>query len=170
MSFSSQSKNHTGQAEDASLDTQSIASQAVVNVSYLSFALGVPTSLFFTLLYHRFVSDEASNIVFFHLSVAITGLAALIELSVEPFFAVVQQHMLYEKRAVVEMPAAFLRSAVTSAAFIYGSRANYNLGVIPFALGHLVYSLALLSGYYWVLLKGQDNTQFSFLLTRVQSR
>ncbi|OQD79525.1 hypothetical protein PENANT_c049G00187 [Penicillium antarcticum] len=136
MSSSTKSKSQPGQAND----TESLASQAVVNVSYLSLALGIPATLFFTILYQRFVSDEASKIAFFHLSVAITGLAALIELSIEPFFAVVQQHMLYEKRATVEMPAAFLRSFVTSVAFIYSSRANYNPGVVPFALGHLVYS------------------------------
>ncbi|KAJ5757849.1 uncharacterized protein N7511_006543 [Penicillium nucicola] len=169
MSSSLKNKDHTGQANNASVHTQSLASQVVVNVSYLSLALGVPATLFFTILYQRFVSNEASNIAFFHFSVVVTALAALIELSIEPFFAVVQQHMLYEKRAAVEMPAAFLRSAVTSVAFIYSSRANYNLGVVPFALGHLVHSLTLLSGYSLVLLTGPNNKHFSFLLTRVQS-
>ena len=62
VSSSSKSNNH-GQA-DASLDMQCMASQAVVNVSYLSLGLGVPATLFFTILYQRFVSDEASNIAF----------------------------------------------------------------------------------------------------------
>lgn len=151
------------------VETQSVASQAVVNVSYLSFVLGVPASLLFTMLYQRVVSQEASSTPLFNSSVMITGAASLLELSIEPFFAVVQQHMLYEKRAAVEMPAAFLRSAVTSSVFIYASRANYQFGVLPFALGHLSYSLALLCGYSLALLRG-PRTGFSFMLTRVKSR
>lgn len=151
------------------VETQSAASQTVVNVSYLSFVLGVPASLLFTMLYQRFVSQEASSTPLFNYSVMITGAASLLELSIEPFFAVVQQHMLYEKRAAVEMPAAFLRSAVTSSVFIYTSRANYHLGVLPFALGHLGYSVALICGYSLALLRG-PRTGFSFMLTRVKPR
>jgi len=156
--------------DDATIEPQSVASQAVVNVSYLSLVLGVPASLIFTVLYQRFVPEEASKTAFFNYSVMITGAASLLELSIEPFFAVVQQHMLYEKRAAVEMPAAFLRSVVTSSIFIYASRVNYHLGVLPFALGHLSYSLALICGYSLALLKGPRTRGFSFLLTRVKSR
>lgn len=151
-------------------DSHSVASQAVVNVSYLSLALGIPSSLLFTVLYQRFVPEEASKTAFFYHSVILIGAASLMELSIEPFFSVVQQHMLYEKRAAVEMPAAFLRSAVTSFAFIYASQVNYDLGVLPFALGHLSYSLALICGYSLALLRGANSTRFSFLLTRIQSR
>jgi oligosaccharide translocation protein RFT1 len=158
------------QTDDATIETQSVASQAVVNVSYLSLVLGVPASLVFTMLYQRLVPEEASTTAFFTYSVMITGAASLLELSIEPFFAVVQQHMLYEKRAAVEMPAAFLRSAITSSVFIYASRVNYHLGVLPFALGHLGYSLALICGYSMSLLKDPNTKGFSFLLARVKSR
>lgn len=166
---SSPDKKYSLEADAIAMDSQSVASQAVVNVSYLSLALGIPSSLIFAMLYQRFVPDEASETAFFYHSVILIGAAALMELSIEPFFSVVQQHMFYEKRAVVEMPAAFLRSAVTSSAFIYASRVNYDLGVLPFALGHLSYSLALIFGYSLALLRGTDTTQFSFLLTRIQS-
>ncbi|CAG8304097.1 unnamed protein product [Penicillium salamii] len=154
--------------EQDAVETQSVASQAVVNVSYLSFVLGIPASVIFTMLYQRVVPEEASMTAFFNYSVMVTGVASLLELSIEPFFAVVQQHMLYEKRAAVEMPAAFLRSAVTSSIFIYASRANYQFGVLPFALGHLSYSVALLCGYSLALLGG-PRKGFSFMLTRVRS-
>ncbi|CAI7639099.1 unnamed protein product [Penicillium glandicola] len=157
------------EVDAATTDSHSVASQAVVNVSYLSLALGIPSSLMFTMLYQRFVPEEASNTAFFYHSVVLIGAASLMELSIEPFFSIVQQHMLYEKRAAVEMPAAFLRSAVTSFAFVYASQVNYDLGVLPFALGHLSYSLALICGYSLVLLRGANTAQFSFLLTRIQS-
>ncbi|CAG8008080.1 unnamed protein product [Penicillium nalgiovense] len=158
------------ESDTVAADSHSVASQAVVNVSYLSLALGIPSSLMFTMLYQRFVPEEASNTAFFYHSVLLIGAASLMELSTEPFFSVVQQHMLYEKRAAVEMPAAFLRSAVTSFAFIYASQVNYDLGVLPFALGHLSYSLALVCGYSLVLPRGSNTTRFSFLLTRIQTR
>ncbi|KAJ5177482.1 uncharacterized protein N7500_000181 [Penicillium coprophilum] len=154
----------------ATTTAPSVASQAAVNVSYLSLALGIPSSLIFTMLYQRFVPEEASKTAFFYPSVILIGVASLMELSIEPFFSVIQQHMLYEKRAAVEMPAAFLRSAVTSSTFIYASQVNYDLGVLPFALGHLSYSLALICGYSLALLRGTNTTRFSFLLTRMQSR
>ncbi|KAJ5782192.1 hypothetical protein N7457_003966 [Penicillium paradoxum] len=167
---SSDSKKLSHESDAASTDTLSVASQTVVNVSYLSLALGIPASLMFTMLYRHFVSVEASNVAFFYHSVIMIGAASLMELSIEPFFSVVQQHMLYEKRAAVELPATFLRSAVTCSAFIYASRFDYDLGVLPFALGHLIYSLALIFGYSLALLKGPKTNRFSFLLTRIQSR
>ncbi|KAJ9483787.1 hypothetical protein VN97_g9605 [Penicillium thymicola] len=166
---SSPDKNSSIETDAVVTDSQSVASQAVVNVSYLSLALGIPSSLMFAMLYQRFVPEEASETAFFHHSVILIGAAALMELGIEPFFSVVQQHMFYEKRAVVEMPAAFLRSAVTSSTFIYASQVNYDLGVLPFALGHLSYSLALICGYSLALLRGTNTTRFSFLLTRIQS-
>ncbi|KAJ5121191.1 uncharacterized protein N7515_009152 [Penicillium bovifimosum] len=150
-------------------EKQSVMSQTVVNVSYLSLVLGIPASLMFAMMYLRVVPEEASNIAFFYPSVILTGAASLMELTIEPFFSVVQQHMLYETRAAVEMPAAFLRSAVTSLTFIHASRVGRNLGVLPFALGHLSYSLALVCGYSLALLNRPSTGRFSFLLTRVQS-
>ena len=158
------------ESDTVAADPHSVASQAVVNVSYLSLALGIPSSLMFTMLYRRFVPEEASNTAFFYHSVILIGAASLVELSTEPFFSVVQQHMLYEKRAAVEMPAAFLRSAVTSFAFIYASHVDYDLGVLPFALGHLSYSLALVCGYSLALPRRANATRFSFLLRRIQTR
>ncbi|QQK43850.1 RFT1 [Penicillium digitatum] len=168
--FSPDNKKISLEADFEVTDSQSVASQAVVNVSYLSLALGIPASLMFTMLYQCLVPEEASNTAFFYHSVILIGASSLMELSIEPFFSVVQQHMLYEKRAAVEMPAAFLRSAVTSSAFICASQVNHDLGVLPFALGHLSYSLALICGYSLVLLRGTNTTRFSFSLTRIQSR
>ncbi|KAF3401608.1 Oligosaccharide translocation protein RFT1 [Penicillium rolfsii] len=151
------------------LDQLAISSQSVVNVSYLSLCLGLPFTILMTLLYQYFAPAQAIDTPFFQASVAVTGLASLLELCIEPFFAVIQQRMWYEKRAAVEMPAAFLRSLVTCSSFLIASRINQPAGALPFALGHLSYSIALLCGYCWALLRGAGERRFTFLLTKIRS-
>lgn len=157
-------------SKDATRNTESIASQSVVNVSYLSIFLGVPITILFTILYRRFAPVQASETDFFGTSVVVTGLASLLELSTEPFFAVVQQRMWYEKRAAVEMPAVFLKSLATCSTFLYASRTSQDLGALPFALGHLSYSLALVCGYCLTFLPGSSDRQFSFGLAKLETR
>lgn len=164
------SRQGTKQAESASQDGQSEASQSVVNVSYLSLLLGFPSAIIFTMLYERLAPRQALGTPFFRESVLVTGMASFMELSIEPFFAVVQQHMWYEKRAAVEMPAAFLKSLTTCCAFLYASRTRQDAGALPFALGHLTYSIALVFGYCFSLLWAADERRFSFLPTRIRSR
>lgn len=149
---------------------QLISSQSVVNVSYLSFLLGIPCAIVFTMFYERLAPVQVLETPFFKSSVAISGLASLMELSTEPFFAVIQQHMWYEKRAAVEMPAAFLKSFTTCFSFLYAFRTNRDVGALPFALGHLSYSIALVSGYCMSLLGSADDKGFSFLPARIRSR
>lgn len=149
---------------------QSVPSQTVVNVSYLSFLVGVPCAIAFTLFYERLAPVQALETPFFKITVAISGFASLVELSTEPFFAVVQQHMWYEKRAAVEMPAAFLKSLTTCSAFLYAFRTNRDAGALPFALGQLIYSISLFLGYCRSLLQGSKHNRFSFLPARIRSR
>ncbi|KAJ6092890.1 hypothetical protein N7486_008179 [Penicillium sp. IBT 16267x] len=144
-------------------EIQSTASQSVVNVSYLSLCLGVPSTILLTMLYQHFAPEQALEVPFFEISVVITGAAALLELSVEPFFAIVQQHMWYEKRAAVEMPAAFIKSLATCLAFFYASQTGRQAGILPFAIGHLSYSMTLIAGYCLSLLPRASERRFSFL-------
>lgn len=149
---------------------QSVPSQSVVNVSYLSILVGVPTMAVFTILYQRLAPAQASESSLFSTSVIVTGLASLLELSIEPFFAVVQQHMWYKKRAAVEMPATFLKSLATCSIFLHASRAGRDIGALPFAVGHLCYSLTLICGYCVSLLPNASERGFSFLPARIRSR
>lgn len=167
---STSNRQGSKQADSTSRDGQSEASQSVVNVSYLSPLLGVPSAIIFTLLYERLAPRQALGVSFFRESVLVTGIASLMELSIEPFFAVVQQHMWYDKRAAVEMPAAFLKSLTTCCAFIYASRTGQSAGALPFALGHLAYSVALIFGYCFSLLRSTNERHFSFLPARIRSR
>lgn len=144
-------------------DIQSTASQSVVNVSYLSPFLGVPSTILLTMLYQYFAPKQAQEVPFFGISMIITGIAALLELSVEPFFAIVQQRMWYEKRAAVEMSAAFIKSLATCSAFFYASQTAQQAGILPFAIGHLSYSVTLVGGYCFSLLPRASERRFSFL-------
>ncbi|KAB8263729.1 Rft protein-domain-containing protein [Aspergillus pseudonomiae] len=147
---------------------QTISSQSVVNMSYLSISMGVPSALIFATLYTQFASREVSETPFYLVGVAITTVASLMELCVEPFFAVVQQYTLYKKRAIVETAAAFMKSLTVCGLFSWSSWKDQDLGVLPFALGYLCYSLSLICGYYLTIPKLTSRWQFSLLLTKIR--
>ncbi|KAB8230546.1 Rft protein-domain-containing protein [Aspergillus alliaceus] len=152
------------------IQPQTTESQSVVNMSYLSLSMGVPSALIFATLYIRFASQEVSETPFYHVGVAITTIASLMELCVEPFFAVVQQYMLYKKRAIVETAAAFIKSLAVCGLFTWASWSSRDLGVLPFALGYFCYSLALISGYFLTIPKLTSQWRFSLLLTQISPR
>lgn len=151
-------------------EAQSIASQSVVNVSYLCFGVGIPLVLICTPFYFHFVPKEISEQPSFQVSLIMTGIASLLELGVEPFFAVVQQRMLYRTRAIVETSAALMKSLSVCGMFIWAAWASYDIGVLPFALGYLSHSLTLICGYSITMLKVASENHFSFLLTPIKPR
>ncbi|KAL4889737.1 Rft protein-domain-containing protein [Aspergillus ambiguus] len=146
-----------------------IASQSVVNMSYLSIGMGIPLSMAFAASYTRLASEEVSQAPFYRLSVAVTTVATLLELLTEPLFAIVQQYMLYKNRAAVEMGAALIKSLSVCTLFFWASWSGYNIGVLPFALGYLCHSLTLIGGYYLVASKVTKEHKFSLLLTKIPS-
>jgi oligosaccharide translocation protein RFT1 len=78
--------------------------------------------------------------------------------------------MLYKTRATVEMAAAFVKSLTTCGLFIWASWNGTNVGILPFALGHLSYALVLLCGYSVALSDAASRWHFSFLLSRIRTR
>lgn len=161
---SGKASSHEAWVED------SIASQSVVNVSYLSLSMGIPLAMALSGFYVHFASERVSEIPYYHAGVATTAVASLLELGVEPFFAVVQQRMLYKKRAVVEMSAAFMKSLVVCGTFIWASRTDRDAGVFPFALGYFCHSVVLICGYIITMPSVASKGNFSFLPTRLKSR
>ncbi|KAJ5988250.1 hypothetical protein N7481_003460 [Penicillium waksmanii] len=160
---SSSTNDNDKDNRDTDSDKQSLASQSVVNVSYLSLFLGVIFTAGLTWFYKHFAPEQAHNTPFFNQSVTVTGLASLLELTIEPFFAVIQQRMWYEKRAAVELPAAFLKSLVTCSTFFYASRQGHDVGPLPFALGYLAYSTALIFGNNSEYISGLFSRRLTFL-------
>lgn len=161
---SAQTSSHEAWVED------SIASQSVVNVSYLSLGMGIPLAMALSGFYVYFAPERVSEMPYYHAGVATTAVASLLELGVEPFFAVVQQRMLYKKRAAVEMSAAFMKSLVACGMFIWASRIDWDVGVFPFALGYFCHSLVLICGYVITMSSVASKGKFSFLPTRLKSR
>ncbi|KAL2802286.1 Rft protein-domain-containing protein [Aspergillus granulosus] len=150
-------------------ESQAISSQSVVNMSYLSIVMGVITATAFGAFYVRFASEEVLETPLYHRSVTFTAFAALIELSSEPFFAVVQQYMLYKKRAAVEICAAFVKSLVTCGVSIWAVWTGHSLGVLPFALGYLSYSTMIFCGYFLATIHLSRVSHFSILLSCIES-
>ncbi|OJJ43325.1 hypothetical protein ASPZODRAFT_136554 [Penicilliopsis zonata CBS 506.65] len=147
----------------------SSATQSVINISYLSIVLGVPLSLLATKFYTHFVLAEILHEHSTKSSLFITGIGSLIELSAEPFFAVIQQHGLYKTRALVETVAAFTKSFSICGIVMWSSWAGYDVGVIPFAAGYLGYSLAIICGYSITMLGIATERRFSFLPSKIKS-
>lgn len=159
-----------GQQEREQAQDVSRSSQTVVNMSYLAIALGILLSGFLGICYHSWATTETAEVPFFYQSVQLVGFSCIIELGTEPFFAVVQQRMLYKERAAVEMTAAFVRSFVTCGFTVWTSWKGWYTGVLPFGLGYLAFACALLSGYSWQMLTRDKTRAFSFWLTPIQAR
>lgn len=164
-------KNEVSPREDqARRKAQATSSQSIVNMSYLGIGMGIVAATIFSAFYLYFASDEVSEMPCYHMSVAATAIASVVELGSEPFFVVIQQHMLYSRRAAVEICAAFFKSLVTCGISIWGVNFGYSLGPLPFALGYLSYALAAFCGYFLVALQLSSDWHFSLLPSRVGPR
>ncbi|KAL4874196.1 hypothetical protein BDV12DRAFT_182023 [Aspergillus spectabilis] len=161
-------KNAVSTSDEQKNGVQAKVSQSIVNMSYLSIVMGFMVALASAAFYVHFAPNEVSETPYYHASVAVTAGAALIELGSEPSFAVVQHYMLYSKRAAVEISAAFLKSLIISGISIWATRGDHSLGVLPFALGHLSYSVILLCGYSIAAIYQPGGWQFSLLLSRIR--
>ncbi|KAK4151223.1 oligosaccharide translocation protein RFT1 [Chaetomidium leptoderma] len=149
-------------------ETSNKSTQAVVNLGYISIALGIPLALLFGRLYLSSLSTStlasAPNLV---VSLYIYALAAVVELVSEPAFVVMQTRLQFGTRATAESVATFLRCVVTLGSAVWG--ANRDLGVLPFALGQLSYGVGLLAVYTWHGAGLARRENFSLLPRRITS-
>jgi len=127
------------------LQRQTSDVQAVINVSWIPIVLGFPLTGGLGLLYLR--GAGGLGLVYLWEAVALYGIAALIELASEPWFAIVQMKMRYKVRAAAETAATIARCAVTFGVVVWTSRQGYEVGVLPFACGQLAYATTLLVVY-----------------------
>lgn len=122
-------------------------SQAVVNLGYLSIALGGVVSVGLGWTYLASAGESALETPYLVQSLYLYGTAAIIELLSEPCFVLMQTRLEFGTRAVGEGIATFLRCIVVFGTAVWASKQHLDLGVLPFALGQLSYGIALLLVY-----------------------
>lgn len=129
---------------------QAQATQAVVNLGYISIALGAAAAALLGWMYLGSVPAatlaSTPNLV---PSVYVYALAAMLELLSEPAFVVMQTRLQFGARAAAESAATFAKCLVTLASASWAARSGARLGVLPFALGQTAYGLGLLGVYLW---------------------
>ncbi|EFE39663.1 nuclear division Rft1 protein, putative [Trichophyton verrucosum HKI 0517] len=134
--------------ENAKNQEENAGSQAVVNISYVPIALGLPMAYVFGVLYLNLGQSDRTLGHIERISFLIVQLATVLELLSEPLFAVVQQRMLYGTRAKVEMISSVARAFFSCASVLLISRSYEDAGILSIALGQLGYATFLLAGYF----------------------
>ncbi|KAG9649901.1 Rft-1-domain-containing protein, partial [Aureobasidium melanogenum] len=149
------------------LQRRADGTQAVINMSYLAIAAGVPLSYALAVLY---LQTEVPKVPFFIQSLRVYGIAAMVELFAEPSFVAAQQKMLYKVRASAEAAATIMKTFATVGLVLWASRQGKDLGVLPFAIGQLAYAASLLVVYSARLVLVARSEGFSLLPRSIQSK
>lgn len=148
------------------LQRQAHSTQVVVNLSYLAVFFGVPLLCSFALLRVR---SETPNVPYFMEALRLYCLATFIELLTEPAFSAVQQKLLYKIRASAESTATLFRCFGTCGSAILASRADVDVGALPFAIGQLAYAFGLLVVYTYKTWPITERDRFSLLPKQIAS-
>lgn len=139
------------------------SSQAVVNISYLTLALGCPLAYILGRACLHINLSSGTDTYFLQESVAIVAVSTILELLSEPCFAVMQQRMLFKNRARVETTSAFVKGLLSCGTAVWMSRRNVQPGALPFAIGQLGFAITLLCGYIISALPLTIESEFSLL-------
>lgn len=148
------------------LQRQTGNSQAIVNVSYISVALGYPLAYVLAKLY---ASSSLPQVQYIEQSLTIYGFAAILELLTEPCFVIVQQKLAYKIRAAAETTATIARCVVTFASVFWAAHSKVDVGVLPFAFGQSTYAVSLFLVYYIATSRIAGDEKFSLLPKRLSA-
>ena len=148
------------------LQRQAQGTQAVVNLSYLAVLSGIPLTYVLSSFWLR---ADTPNVPYFAEALSVYCLSTVIELLTEPAFSAVQQKLLYKVRASAESTATLLRCFGTCGSAILASRTAVDIGVLPFAVGHLAYALGLFVVYLYKMWPISKNDRFSLAPTKIDS-
>lgn len=125
---------------------EDVSSKQVTKLSLLPLGLGLPMTLAGFWLYTRNTSPAVYQQDYFAASVALYGLAAIIELASEPFFNRTQVELNVKLRVSIEGSAVIARAITTLLLVLYG---RDRLALLSFGAGQLVYATTLLLRYSW---------------------
>lgn len=148
------------------LQRQAHGTQVIVNLSYLAVFFGTPLAYVLALLWFR---SGTPAVPYFVEALLVYCLATFLELLSEPAFSAVQQKLLYKVRASAESTATLLRCFGTCGSAIIASRAGYDIGVLPFAVGQLAYALSLLGVYFYKTWPVSKAEKFSLFPKKITS-
>jgi oligosaccharide translocation protein RFT1 len=144
--------------------------QAIVNLAYVSIALGTVLSVVFMWLYLSATDASVLGTPYFHEALVLYGVSAVLELFAEPCYVVVQQKSDFKIRAEAESIATVFRCLMTCGSTIAASYLGLDLGVLPFALGQAMYAAELLFVYYFRVWDIASLGGFSLLAKKIYSR
>ncbi|KAK6000786.1 hypothetical protein QM012_003511 [Aureobasidium pullulans] len=130
------------------LQRRADGTQAVINMSYLAIAAGVPLSYALAELY---LQTEVPKVPFLIQSLRVYGVAAMVELFAEPSFVAAQQKMLYKVRASAEAAATIMKTFAT-----VGKTEKFWLSLFSQPLLNLSLSLTVQSSIKYVLTQGDS--------------
>lgn len=146
--------------------------QAIVNLAYISIYLGAAFAVILALIYTITLRSGDPAILktpYFQASLKMYGFAAFWELLSEPAFVVVQQKSRFKVRAAAESTATVFRCLVTCGSAIWAARNGEDIGVLPFALGQVMYAVTLLLVYIWSVWGIATTGGFSLILSPIHS-
>ncbi|KKA27319.1 hypothetical protein TD95_005005 [Thielaviopsis punctulata] len=115
------------------------------NIAALALPLGLLIAPVLRLMTRHLTSSTTSTTLPLALDMYTT--AALLELSSEPFFALLLAHSRFAARALAESAAAIARCLTTLVVAVYAARSQRDAGVLPFACGQLAYAAVLAAVY-----------------------
>lgn len=105
--------------------------QEVVNLSHIAIGLGLPLTILFSWLYLRSADSAVLETSLLHSSLYTYALATLLELCIEPAFAVAKQQMLDGTRVWAEFRASIIKCFITCVTAVWASRTGRDVGVLP---------------------------------------
>lgn len=131
----------------------------VSNIATLPVMLGIPLAVGLTVAYVYTASLETSSQPYFHASIIIYALSALIQLAAEPMYIFAQQELNFTVRLRSEASGVISRAAVTVLVLVLARRLGRvgkkamdegnEWGLLAFALGQLAYAIFLFGTYIW---------------------
>lgn len=143
--------------------------QSIVNMAYISVALGFVFSI--GLGWIKIWQTDASvlSVPYFVTSLSTYTIAALLELAAEPCWVVVQHKQKFDIRAKAESMATVFKCIITCGSAFWADWQGINIGVLPFALGQLIYACMLLVVYYLFVQDMASFGHFSLWIKKIYS-
>lgn len=157
---------------DGEIDSNTAAgrTQAIINLAYISVALGSVLSIVLAWLYLSATDAAIIGTPYFQESLVLYAVSAIVELFAEPCYVVVQQKNKFKIRAEAESIATIFRCLITCGSAVVASRLKWDIGVLPFALGQAMYAAELLFVYFFRVYDLASAGGFSLMAKRIYSR